>query len=48
MFEIDSNTIIKVGNTNKIIQSNHQPMPVTALDCFTQCNIYHYLENLQG
>jgi len=40
--------IIKVGKTSKIIQSNHQPMPVTTLTHVPQCNIHSFLEDLQG
>lgn len=39
--------IISIGKTIKIIQSNHQPMPVTALDHDTQFNLHSFLENLQ-
>lgn len=40
--------IVKVEKTNKIIQSNHQSIPVTAVDHVVQCDIYPLLENLQG
>jgi len=39
---------IKVGKINKIIKSNHQPMPVTAIDHVPQCHIHTALEHLQG
>ena len=40
--------ITKVGKTTKIIKSNRQPMSVTALVHITQCDIYPFLEHLQG
>ena len=39
--------IIKVGKTTKIIECNHQPIPVPALDNITQCHIHTCLEKLQ-
>ena len=37
-----------VGKATKIIQTNHQLMPVTALEHITQCNIYKVPEYLHG
>ena len=39
---------IKVGKTDKIIQSNHQPTPETAPDHIPQCDIYSFTQLLQG
>lgn len=34
--------IIQVGKITKVIQSNHRPMPTTAVDHVTQCGISHF------
>ena len=40
--------ITKAERNTKIIQSNQQSMPVTALDHVPRCSIYHFFFNTSG